>query len=363
MLKIQDFILNNKDWKNILSNKPYSLKITHKNGLYCFKYNQIASDFNNPIVCESRGLILDDKNFSVVCCPFFKFFNINEKYAAKIDWDNGFEATQKIDGSLIKLYYWNNKWNVATNSGIDAADSPLQEGLICKNFYELFSMAAKDLTYSILNKNYTYVFELVSPYNKVVIPYSEPKLYHLMTRNNLTLEEIDDNIGVEKPKKYKVNNLNDCYTLIKELEHSNIIEEGIVIRDSHNNRVKLKTFKYFSLHQTINNHSLTLDRIISIIRKNETSEFLSYFSEYSEVFLKVERNIDFIYKELAAAILYSREIKKETVNRKIFAERVKGYKYKNFAFMEYDNKIVDSKTYLDNLGLNDFIKTYKMFFH
>ena len=104
-LKIQEFISNHSNWQELLSNDPYNLKISYKNGLYCFKYNQISSNFNNPIVCEARGLILDSKTFEVVCCPFFKFFNIDEPHAAKIDWKNGISVSEKIDGSLIKLYY------------------------------------------------------------------------------------------------------------------------------------------------------------------------------------------------------------------------------------------------------------------
>ena len=98
-LKIQEFISNHSNWQELLSNAPYNLKISYKNGLYCFKYNQISSNFNNPIVCEARGLILDSKTFEVVCCPFFKFFNIDEPHAAKIDWENGVSVSEKIDGS------------------------------------------------------------------------------------------------------------------------------------------------------------------------------------------------------------------------------------------------------------------------
>jgi T4 RnlA family RNA ligase len=363
-LKIQEFISNHSNWQELLSNAPYNLKISYKNGLYCFKYNQINSNFNNPIVCEARGLILDSKTFEVVCCPFFKFFNIDEPHAAKIDWENGISVSEKIDGSLIKLYYWNDKWNVATNSGIDAADSNLSNNIIYKNFYELF-MAALPSTFSFdnLNKAYTYVFELVSPFNKVVISYNKPKLYLLMVRDNKTLKEINYNFSdIEKPEIYFVRTEEDCRRLIQRLNDSNILTEGIVIKDSHNNRVKLKTAKYFDLHYMVNNHIMTLDRLIPIVRRNEVDELLSYFPEYTEIVCEIQKNIGFMWDLLVDIVALPQILKDRGLSRKDFALHFRNYEFKYLAFMVYDGKLGDLEEYLKRLSDKDFIKLYKKLF-
>lgn len=363
-LRIQEFINTHSNWKELLSNAPYNLKISYKNGLYCFKYNQINSDFSNPIVCEARGLILDAKTFKVVCCPFFKFFNIDESHAAKIDWKNGISVSEKIDGSLIKLYYWNDKWNVATNSGIDAVDSNLSNNAVYKNFYELF-MAALPSTFSFdnLNKAYTYVFELVSPFNKVVISYDRPKLYLLMVRDNESLKEVNYNFSdIEKPEIYFVRTEEDCRRLIQRLNDSNVLTEGVVIKDSHNNRVKLKTAKYFDLHYMVNNHVMTLDRLIPIVRRNDTDELLSYFPEYTEIVSEIQKNINFMWDLLIDIIALPQILKDRGLSRKDFALHFRDYEFKYLAFMVYDGKLDDPEKYLGELSDNDFIKLYKKLF-
>lgn len=86
-----------------------------------------------------------------------------------------------------------------------------------KTFGELIRTAVnyKDLDFNNLNKNFTYMFELVSPYTKIVIPYSETKLYHLATRDNTTFEELETDIGVEKPKSYDISTIDDCVLALK----------------------------------------------------------------------------------------------------------------------------------------------------
>ena len=95
-LELIDIIKNNKNWEEILTSKPYSLKIIWDNGYRLFKYVQISSDFSLRAVREARGIIFREKDWKVVCFPFVKFFNVGEIYADKIDW-NDFKVQEKID--------------------------------------------------------------------------------------------------------------------------------------------------------------------------------------------------------------------------------------------------------------------------
>ena len=84
-MKIIEFIKNNPDWREILSNPPYNLIIEDDSDFIMLKYSQYDSDFTNELVRECRGLILD-KDCNAVCVPFTKFGNYGESYADKIDW-------------------------------------------------------------------------------------------------------------------------------------------------------------------------------------------------------------------------------------------------------------------------------------
>ena len=85
--------------------------------LISLSYDQLKSDFKQKCVQECRGLILNSKkDFEVVSFPYVKFFNYCEGNAAKIDWENEPRVYEKIDGSLMILYFYNNEWNVSTTS-------------------------------------------------------------------------------------------------------------------------------------------------------------------------------------------------------------------------------------------------------
>ena len=71
-----------------------------------FKYASL-SNFNDPIVKEARGIIIDTFNYEVACFPFNKFGKYTDYYADEIDWNTA-SVQEKIDGSIIKM--WFNKY-------------------------------------------------------------------------------------------------------------------------------------------------------------------------------------------------------------------------------------------------------------
>jgi hypothetical protein len=85
ILNVIEYIKNNPDWREILPQTPYCITIKDDGGFILLKYSQIDSDFNNEIVRECRGLIID-KNLNPVCVPFYKFANYGESYADNINW-------------------------------------------------------------------------------------------------------------------------------------------------------------------------------------------------------------------------------------------------------------------------------------
>lgn len=71
--------------------------------------------------CAAAGIILQKNTNKIVCYPFSKFHNFGTSHAAKLDWSTAV-FTEKLDGSLIKVYYLESEkdWIVATNNTIDA---------------------------------------------------------------------------------------------------------------------------------------------------------------------------------------------------------------------------------------------------
>ena len=120
MSLILDLIKTEPNWKTILTSKE--IKITEKGDLASFNYNHSA-DFNDSVVREARGIIIDLKNEKIVCFPFRKFGNYMEEYVDSIDWSTA-KAQEKVDGSIMKAYFYNGKWCLASNATIDAFDAP-----------------------------------------------------------------------------------------------------------------------------------------------------------------------------------------------------------------------------------------------
>lgn len=302
-LKLLEFIKNNKNWEELLSQKPYCLSIKRDDGYILFMYNQIDSDMSNPIVQESRGIIFWEETMFPVCVPFFKFFNVQETQAAEIDWSTA-EVQEKLDGSIIKLWYHKFGWNVSTNGTIHAINAELKmpvailekQNKYLRNYMDLFIYANQKRIdwYNSLDKGYTYIFELVSPYNRVVVPYKETKLYHIGSRNNYTLMEEDLDIGIEKPRKYNISTLEECLKISENLPFD---EEGYVVVDSNYNRVKIKSHAYVVAHHLKNNGVVTYSKILDLIKLNEGSEFLSYYPEYKDAFDMIKDKINYFIKD------------------------------------------------------------------
>lgn len=293
MMKIIEFIQQNKNWKELLSFSPYNLSIKEKGNLILFNYSHIDSQINE-ITKEARGLILEKDTWKIIRYGFNRFFNFGEEYADIIDW-NSANASSKEDGTLILLYYYNG-WHVSTRSTFDAIEAPLNDS-VYKNYQELFDSISENYHFNIdtLNHNYTYCFELCSCHNRIVISYPEPKLFHLLTRDNITLEEIEEDIGIPKPARYIINNgkagAYDYITIVNMLDDTH---EGIVVKDKFNNRVKIKTTEYVRLHYLMGLMAPTIENIVYLIWKNETSEFLQYFPEKKSI-------IDNVTEQLVAA--------------------------------------------------------------
>ena len=356
-----------------MTQDPYNLKISEKDGFYLFKYSQLNSDFSKEICREARGVILDSRdNWKVVRLAFYKFFNYGEQFADQIDWESA-TATEKIDGSIMTLWFARGEWHLSTNGSIDAADA--QVNITNYTFKQVFDMAAGrcGLDYSKLNPQYNYTFELVSPYNRVVLAYDEPTIYHLSTRDMESLEEKEIDIGIQKPEQYNCSNIREYQSLVSLMDENH---EGIVVRDKFYHRIKLKTLFYFELHKKANNGHITLERALDLIRTNDQEEFLVYFPEYKEYFAAIyeqyhdflntcnviDTNVQHWISNHRDEPIISKN-KKQEMHKKLrgsFAQFVKNYinpPYRFIAFSSYDYKMQQT---IDELSSTKIIELTHM---
>ena len=328
MLKILEFIYRNDNWEELLTQDPYNLKVRRDDDFILFSYNQISSNFYLEIVCEARGIIFHEPTWTPVCVPFYKFFNHGEKYAAYIDWESA-SVQEKIDGSIIKLWNYSGQWHVSTNNSIDAnkAQLPFEDGNV-RTFFDLFYMASVGvLNPSSLNPHYTYMFELCSPINRVVVPHQETGIFHIGTRDNRTLEEFDLDIGIKKPRRHTLRTIHDIVETVSELPYD---EEGYVVVDKNWNRIKVKSPAYVAAHRLRGEYIVTEKRVFEMLRVGEQSEFLAVFPEYNEFFEDVQGRIGAVVN--AAKICCDTALKTDWTNGGLLDEKESRKHLARYAF-------------------------------
>lgn len=353
-----DFIKANENWREILTEKPYCLNIKEKDNYALFKYQQGESDMSLPIVQVSRGIIIDLTNMSVACRRFDKFFNYQEPYAAHLI--GKIRAEEKIDGSIIGLWYdRDGHWRVSTNGMIDAyeVDLPVQVNGIKtygQLFEKIFNMTEEELNQY---KEYTLIFELVSPQNRIVVEYPEDKLYFLGLRNNKTGQEISSHQApaeltnhFELPRIYPINSIGQAAEVAKTLDKN---QEGFVLVDELFNRVKVKGAEYLKLH-ILRSNTVSTKGLLELILAEEDDDLISNFPEYGEAILTLHSKIDNLIEDIENSI----SVAPFDLDKKDFAIKVKETPYAGILFKLYNNPGYEWKNEL--LCLDNLNKLYKM---
>ena len=361
-LKVIRFINSNPNWRAILSSSPYNLIIKDLGDCTLIKYNQLFSDFKEPMVREARGIIIQKKGrkYRLVRIAFTKFFCAGDPNAKrdlyKLAHRKQWFVEEKIDGSLITLAWWDNKWHISTSGNIDAYKAPLSfaNGDI-QNFGELFEYASKGkIDYKQLNKRFTYIFELVGLENKVVVPYEVEDIYYLGRRNNNTLLEVpyfkDNCAGVEdckRPKCRVVDISKNPKKIIKELQREvNSFTkdqehfEGYVISDSSlKTRVKMKSSKYLELSSQKGDGVFSARKILLMIKDHKDDDVLSSFPEYKPQFDDIRNKLSNWMIELKNDIDEMKSLKFES--RKDLAMWAKEKSFSSILFAAYNTENSD----------------------
>lgn len=305
---------------------------------------------DDDIVYECRGLQLALHDFSVVSRAFRRFLNYGERNTTDIVFDSQSTVYGKIDGSLVILYYSSTKssWQVRTRGTafaeekVSSIHGDLQKILETSpiTFRDLILSAMKvddlhQLNTSSLSKEKSYVFELVSPENRVITSYPERKLYYLSTFNNTTGEEYDYDDSYAYISRFVTcamlprysfsGDMQDVLKMSCDLPAS---EEGYVVRNSKNERVKIKNPAYVALHLLHNNGSLTDKRILELMEIGEDSEFLSYFPDEQYKFDRLKESKEKLFAQVEKTYQEIKDIE----NQKDYAAQATQYKYSGLLF-------------------------------
>jgi hypothetical protein len=297
-------IIADLEWpaaRRILQTK-YDLSIDETDKLFCAKYVHDSrlwtrgSAQQKLMLTQNRGTIYEKvPPYRLICLPFYKFWNYNEPNATT-GTDNWTLYTEKLDGSFFKVYYFQGEWHVSSNSRIDIKQFREKYARCGKTNEQLWQEAAVEagLDYSKLNPSHAYFFERVHPDYKIVIQYEKPMLYHLGTRDMLTLQELETDIGVAKPRSFQFSQFNECLQYVNQMHFMD--GEGIVACDVRTyHRIKIKSPKYLIIHYRtvgIENENKQGQFCLIIWLQGEKQEYLNYFPQYIQDYDRIEKQIE-----------------------------------------------------------------------
>jgi hypothetical protein len=299
------------------------------------KYSQIDSPRTHLVVRECRGIVLEKDTWRVIAKPFNRFFNVGEvqEEFELFDWSK-FSCTEKADGSLIILYRYDGEWQVNTSGSFGLGQAPNYDG----TWRDLFWRFA-NIDVDKLDLGRTYIFELCTPWNKVVKGYKRPTVFLLGVSETLEVfgvtkvtefsESLVDKaaqiIGAQRPRRYKFSRQEEVANLMVALEDDiNEVHEGVIIRDRNGMRYKWKTANYVALHRLKDNGNVILPKnLVKIAVTGESPEVLAVMPEIrtalTEVQLTLTKTQEDIWLEWSA--------NRAAESQKEFALAVKGHKF------------------------------------
>jgi hypothetical protein len=261
----------------------------------------------------------------ILCHSFDKFFNRNEFPAVKIDWSTAV-IREKIDGSLIRLWYnpyaggnWPIDpaigWTFATNNEFTVEAELPHVDPVCKEegwkikpttFKQLVDFALNDNVseFADLPKNYTFFFECVSPYNRIIVPYKKTELYLLGARDNITdqeytPEEINEKYFCGKFKIPKILNVNDPRDIQKIANEYDSKHEGFVVCDKYFNRVKIKGTAYVLAHHIRWEKNLSCEYFFEALKMGILDDIKSISQEYIPICEELENAWNYYFQKLS----------------------------------------------------------------
>lgn len=383
MLLVQEF-LETHTFSELKEKHGVEVSFNKKGTLFSLNYNQIESKNDDPLAQDCRGLILslNDKSSllaqtklinnrysydhicpghtNIVAWPFKRFFNYGQQEAANVDMNDA-SIIQKVDGTLIICYYFEGKFNIATRS-VPEADIVLDPNNSL-TFRTLFEKVLKE-TYNVdfdtfskeLSPDYTYMFELCSYMNRIVVRYETDQIFFLSVRNKFTgREEVPHQklFGISQPKEFSLSSINDIVSFVNETDAFQ--QEGVVVRDSNFNRIKIKNPQHNLMNKARDLLGSSQRACLSLILLEKDDDAMPLLNDQikknilslKESFVKLNHYVNDQFDKCYADTQKDIELNKQENARKLFALNVQRYNcFSAYMFDRFVGKTADFKSWV-----------------
>ena len=270
-------------------------------GLFTYTRSCVYDDGWDEFSLMARGLVLDFKRQCVVATPFPKFFNVGERG----EWipEGAFDTYEKLDGSLIIIYYHDGSWRTITKGSFSSEQAKWAADRLCEGRSTV-----------MLNKGTTYLAEAIYPENRIVVRYDKPQLVLLAAYDEdgseIPLSELAELADKESDPFDRLAGLHHFEGIKDLLEHAETLsgdEEGYVIRFTDGYRLKVKGAEYRRLHALIHNVTplamwgyMRDGRDMNELRRDLPEEF---WDDFDQIYAILSRDLTFLNVEMAKILI------------------------------------------------------------
>ena len=269
------------------------LKSRKKGDLHVVKYDkqQINQDNIHSLGLFRSVIVKDGKVVSFSPPKSMHYEDFKSKYAI---CDCNFE--EFVEGTMMHCFFAD-RWEIATKSVIGAGFK-FAAGRN-KTFKDMFMEAMGEcrLSFEHLDKNYSYIFILQHPENRIVTPFETPSLVLLkiykneevVHEKNIYSKEFDDlRMLVKTPNKFDYTLWEDVENCHKDLDW---VHPGIMMYAPDGTRSKIRNSKYENIKHLKGNNLKTQFQYLNLRRMRKISEFLKYYPEMKESFSKYRNDV------------------------------------------------------------------------
>ena len=286
-----------------------------------------------------------NSNGELISASFKKFFNWSEQpdlVSVPTDLSDA-QLMEKLDGSTLIMSKYKGELILRTRGTVDATklDNGDEIEFLKKKYPKVFSFFDVCET-----GNVSYVFEWVSPKNKIVLDYGPEADIYLTAAighddysmfSQYELDVISELMEVKRPKVFNYSSTDEMLKSIDVLQG----QEGICVYFNNGQDIrKVKSAQYLALHRFKSN--ATLDNTVELffgLNKPEYSEFEKQLIE------KFDHECFEMVKVYASQICSAfKEVEKIMDGFKSFAETVRGLSRKDAASLILKEYSKDART-------------------
>lgn len=294
----------------------------------------------DEVTLRCRGLIVDNEGLIIGNC-MNKFFNYGEERAKDVNLSGKVQVTDKLDGSMGSVIFYQNNLVVATRGSFESDQAKWAHQFISKNteLYNAFKV--------LCSENVTAVVEIIYPENRIVVDYGDMTAVVLIGAiGNYELAEgkqlwipADRIYSWPGPvvERFDADSFEDALRIPPRINR-----EGIVVYfEETGNRLKIKQEDYIEAHRFISN--LTPRNIWQQLKDGKTVEDLltvapdEFHDSVREISRVILSNKETLEEEIERE--FQLHTRYEYKTRREFAEKIKDHPLKSFLFLRLDGRL------------------------